>query len=79
MQAFCNHLQVVAQNIVRHLQWHLTATIQQRKALEADLTSLPSGLYRRVMILFTICSGRPIDPCIRNTQGSPGIRNRQYS
>ena len=30
----------------------------------ADFMSPPSGLYRRVMILIIICSGRPTITCI---------------
>ena len=34
-------------------------TILHRAALMPDLMSPPSGFYRRVMLLITICSGRP--------------------
>ena len=44
---------------VRHSRQQPTASIQHRAALMADLMSPPSGLYRRVMMLIAICSGRP--------------------
>ena len=58
MQAVRINIQVVAQGNFRHQQWHQTATIPHRAALMAFLMSPPSGLYRRVMILVTICRGR---------------------
>ena len=59
MQIACNHIRVGAKYDRSPPALDPTASIQHRAALMADLMSPLSGLYRRVVILITICSGRP--------------------
>ena len=61
MQTACNHMQVGAKCDRSPPALVPTASIPHRAALMADLMSLPSGSYRRVMVLITICNGRPTE------------------
>ena len=59
MQAARNHIQVGARYDRSPPALVPDYTILHRAALMPDLMSPPSGLYRRVMLLITIFSGRP--------------------